>query len=220
MQYYWLNKNNNENLIIFFGGWSFDYKPFEFLKCGNNDVLMFYDYTEPLLPENIFDEKAYKNIRLVSWSMGVFIAYYLRDKLPEFSYKLAVNGTPFPVDNTRGIPERTFNLTLQYAETGLQGKFYKNVFANEDFLAKYLQTPVERSIPERVAELESLDKFIKSKQLSYDGKYYDRAIVGMQDKIIPSKNQINCWNDIAVKLECGHFPFYNFNSWDEILQCR
>ena len=181
---------------------------------------MFYDYTEPLLPENIFDEKAYKNIRLVSWSMGVFIAYYLRDKLPEFSYKLAVNGTPFPVDNTRGIPERTFNLTLQYAETGLQGKFYKNVFSNDEFLDRYNKAAVERSIPERVAELESLDKFIKSQSLTYDGKYYDSAIVGMQDKIIPSKNQINCWNDIAIKLECGHFPFYNFNSWDEILQCR
>lgn len=220
MQYYWLNKNNNENLIIFFGGWSFDHKPFEYFECGNNDVLMFYDYTDLNLPEGIFEVSDYNDIQLISWSMGVFAAYYLRDRLPEFSYKLAVNGTPFPVDNSLGIPERTFNLTLQYAETGLQGKFYKNVFSNDDFLAKYQQSPVERSIQNRVEELVSLDNFIKSSTQTYDGKYYNRAIVGLEDKIIPVKNQLNCWKDLAVKLECGHFPFYNFTSWDEILKCR
>ena len=45
MQYYWLNRQNNKNLIVFFAGWSFDSKPFEFLSCGDCDVLFVYDYS-------------------------------------------------------------------------------------------------------------------------------------------------------------------------------
>ena len=40
MQYFWLNKKNNDNLIVFFCGWSFDYKPFESLDFGENDILV------------------------------------------------------------------------------------------------------------------------------------------------------------------------------------
>ncbi len=218
MQYHWLNKNNNNDLIIFFAGWSFDYKPFECLECKDYDVLVFYDYNTLNFPQIDFSQ--YDNINLICWSMGVFIAYYLRDKLPACSIKIAVNGTPFPIDDSFGIPFRTFDLTLKYAATGLQGKFYQNVFSNEEFLKKYEQNPVERTIQNRVDELVSLDKFIKSETQSYDGKFYDRVIVGMNDKIIPVKNQLNCWQNIAVKLECGHFPFYMFDSWEEILKCK
>ena len=218
MQLHWLNKQNNDNLIIFFGGWSFDYKPFECLNFTNNDVLMFYDYTD--LSCKMPEFTNYKKIKLVTWSMGVFIAYILREKLPHFSEKIAINGTPFPVDDTLGIPHKTFNLTLQYAETGLQGKFYKNVFSNDEFLEKYNQTPVERTIENRVNELVSLDKLIKSSVLSYDNQFYITALVGRNDKIIPTKNQLNCWGEKAILLDCGHFPFYNFKIWDEILKCK
>ena len=54
MQFHWLNKQNNDRLIIFFTGWSFDYKPFEFIKCENFDVLIVYDYNNfeiPVIPE-------------------------------------------------------------------------------------------------------------------------------------------------------------------------
>ena len=46
MQFHWLNKQNNKKLIIFFAGWSFDYKPFEFLKSEDFDILMAYDYSD------------------------------------------------------------------------------------------------------------------------------------------------------------------------------
>lgn len=221
MQYHWLNRSDNRELIIFFGGWSFDYKPFEYLDCGNNDVLMFYDYTDLKFSlDEILGNKVYEKVRLIAWSMGVFVAFYLKDKLPEFANALAINGTPYPIDDEKGIPHRTFDLTLQYAEVGLREKFYKNVFSDAISLERYLKTPVDRSIADRVAELENLNKFIKGINQTYDGKFYRRAIVGMKDKIIPSKNQLNCWGEHAIKLDCGHFPFYNFESWEDILQCK
>ena len=214
MQYHWLHKNiNNNKLIVFFGGWSFDFRPFECLESNNYDVLMFYDYNNLEIPSKIPD---YEEKILITWSMGVFIAYYLKDKLPEFNRKIAINGTPYPVDNERGIPFRTFDLTLKHAQTGLKQKFYENVFANEEFLKKYLKTPVERTIQNRVEELNALNTLIKNTPLTYDEKFYDRAIVSNNDKIIPFKNQMNMWQNLAKVIDCGHFPFYNYKSWDEI----
>lgn len=213
MQYHWLNKQNNKKLIVFFAGWSFDHKPFECLDCKNYDVLVLYDYNDLTLPKI---EEAYDKKILITWSMGVFIAYLLKEILPKFDQKIAVNGTPYPVNNEFGIPQKTFDLTLKYAETGLQGKFYQNVFTNQEFLGKYLKNPIERSIENRVSELVTLDKLIKTTKIEYDNKFYNKAIVGLSDKIIPTKNQLTFWGNLAKTVDCGHFPFYNYKSWDEL----
>ncbi len=213
MQYNWLNRQNNKNLIIFFAGWSFDSKPFEYLKCEDNDVLVFYDYTEL---GNIPDIDQYDTYTLITWSMGVYVAYLLKDKLPEFNKKIAINGTVYPVDNQFGIPHKTFELTLKYAETGLQGKFYKNVFSNDSWYEQYMKNPVQRSLKNRVDELIALDNFIREQNIVYDNKFYDKALVGLSDKIIPTKNQLAFWKEKAQTIDCGHFPFYNYSSWNEI----
>lgn len=214
MQYHWLNKQNNKKLIIFFAGWSFDYKPFEFLECGDFDVLMFYDYDKLELPEIPY----YKEYFLISWSMGVFTAYLIKDKLPNFSKKIAVNGTPFPVNDDFGIPLKPFILTLRHAKTGLEGKFYQNIFAKTEEYNRYNCSAVERPIENRVSELNSLYERIKNTNLSYE-QYYDKALISNNDKIIPAKNQISFWQNNAETelLESGHFPYYNFKSWNEIL---
>lgn len=214
MQSHWLNKQNNNKLIIFFTGWSFDYKPFEFLNCKDFDVLIIYDYNDlelPQIPE-------YKEYFLISWSMGVYTSYLLKDKLPQFTKKIAINGTPFPVNDEYGIPLKPFILTLRHAKTGLEGKFYQNIFNSEEEYARYTKTQVERTIENRVSELNTLYSKIKSTEISYQN-YFDTAIISNNDKIIPTKNQINFWEGKAeIKtVESGHFLYYNFTSWNEIL---
>ena len=223
MQFTWLNKQNNDKLIIFFAGWSFDYKPFKFLACEDFDVLMVYDYNilTPFVKGGRGDFQ-YKQTYLIAWSMGVFTAYQLRAQLPEFDKKIAINGTPFPVDDEFGIPQKPFLLTLRHAKTGLEGKFYQNIFNSTEEFERYMKTPVERTIENRVEELQSLYDRIKEilKPVQDDAfAYYDKAIVSSNDKIIPTKNQLNFWQDKAETIESGHFPFYNFKSWNEIL-CR
>lgn len=215
MQYHWLNNSKNKKLIIFFAGWSFDYKPFEVLECDNYDVMMFYDYKELHLPIEI---PVYESYYLITWSMGVYIAYILREQLPEFSKKIAINGTPFPIHNEWGIPQKTFDLTLKYVDTGLQGKFQRNLFKNDESFEKYMNNKVLREIPEQAEELSVLKNSISNSKLSYD-KFYDCAIISDSDKIVPTKNQINCWkgkSDMCM-IESGHFPFYDFASWKDIL---
>lgn len=219
MQYHWLNKKDgNKKLLLFFCGWSFDYKPFERIECNDYDVLMLYDYNDLSIPIEIL---GYEEYFLITWSMGVFVAYLLKEKLPEFKEKIAINGTPFPVDNEKGIPIKTFDLTLKYVDTGLQGKFQRNLFKTEEEFQKYLQNPVAREIPNQASELVSLKKLIDKTDVDYK-KYYNRAIISNTDKIIPTRNQHNCWDNVCpvVVLNSGHFPFYDFESWNDILKCR
>lgn len=216
MQFHWLNKQNNDKLIIFFAGWSFDEQPFKFLACDNYDVLIMYDYIS--LDCEIEDFSQYGEINLIAWSMGVFAAYLLKDNLPKFNKKIAINGTPLPVDDKYGIPTKPFLLTLRHAKTGLEGKFYQNIFDKPEEFEKYTKTPVTRSIENRENELKSLYTQIKNTTINYV-HFYDKAYISKFDKIIPTKNQINFWqNNAKIEiLESGHFPYYNFKSWKEIL---
>lgn len=224
MKSYWLNNKNNKKLIVIFLGWSFDENPVKFLDCTDYDVLVIYDYNNLNIPQELKNLKTYNEKILISWSMGVFTAYLMKDLFKDFNYKLALNGTVTPVDDNYGIPIKLFELTLKHAATGLGlgGKFYKNVFQTEEEFQKYQETPVKRSVENRVSELENLYNLIKTTNIKYE-KFYDKAIVCEFDKIIPPKNQLasHKTNDISViTLPYGHGPLYNFKSWDEIIKCK
>lgn len=215
MKHFWLNKNGNSELLVFFAGWSFDENPFKFLNTDGFDVVVVYDYRDLALD---VDFSGYEKYYLVTWSMGVYIAALLKDKLPTFSKSIAFNGTTFPIDNEFGIPRRTFDLTLKFASEGLKAKFYQNVFYGEEQLEKYWLNPVERSIEERVEELQALKNMISENPVDARG-FYRIAYVSENDKIIPPSNQHNAWENLGVSvivLPDGHFPFYNFKSWKEI----
>jgi biotin synthesis protein BioG len=212
VRHYWLNRAGNDELILFFAGWGFDENPFKSLDFGSYDVLMFYDYSAngKWKVENgkLFDTEQFSTVHIIAWSMGVFIARDLKVN----GRKIAVNGTTRPIDDEFGIPKKVFELTLKHAATGLQGKFYKN--ACDTNYERYLQNPVQRSIENRVAELENLYKLINTHpptpSLRGEGAY-DIALVGMHDKIIPTANQLAFWGDKAKVLDVGHFPFYNYS---------
>jgi biotin synthesis protein BioG len=219
MNTYWLNKANNDNLIVFFAGWSFDYNPFLNLETKNNDVLMIYDYNEVEIPQVLQELNNYKRKTLITWSMGVFISYLLKDLFSDFDKKFAINGTITPVDDDFGIPKKMFELTLKHVQKGLEGKFYQNIFKTEEEYKKYETCQVQRSIENRVTELENLYSLIKIKNgIDYE-KFYDFAIVSEFDKIIPPKNQLASHKKNNVKtvvLPYGHSPFFNFLSWENI----
>lgn len=226
MKAHWLNRQNNKNLIVFFAGWSFDYNPFcSHPECGDNDLLMIYDYNNMDIPDELKTLNNYESKILAAWSMGVFTAYLNRVLFEDFNKKIAVNGTITPVDDKFGIPVKIFELTLKHAASGLGGKFYKNVFQTFKEYEEYLKNPVQRCIENRVEELENLYDLIRQQPAGFDGeKFYDCAVVCQNDKIIPSANQSashNKNNVPVISLDCGHFPFYNFSKWDEIIElCR
>jgi len=221
MKCYWLNQNSNKKLIVFFAGWSFDRYPFTGMNCSDFDVLFVYDYNSMFVPEEFSKFSNYDEKYLISWSMGVFTAYLLKDYFSDFDRKIAVNGTVTPVDNEFGIPESIFKLTLKHAEKGLEGKFYQNLFLTKQEYDMYSTYPVRRTIEDRVWELKTLYSVIEKTEINYE-KFYDIAIVCTGDKIIPPKNQIASHkknNVPVITADYGHFPYY-YLSWKEIAECR
>jgi len=99
MQTHWINKNNNKDLIVFLTGWSFDYKPFEFLDCNDFDVLFLYDYNSTDFQSNFED---YDKKYLITWSMGTYVGYLLKDVFDNLETNIkwdqAVAYIPFAID--------------------------------------------------------------------------------------------------------------------------
>ena len=70
-----------------------------------------------------------------------------------------------------------------------------------------------RSLESQKEELQNL--------MGIEGRYvsFDKVIVSNEDKIIPTKNQLNYWKNPAIieKIKSGHCPFFKFSKWSEIL---
>ena len=203
MKYKWLNKRNNQKLIIFFNGWGMDEAVVAHLDFCDFDVLMFYDYCS-LDTDFDFDKLSdYSQKYLIAWSMGVMIGTLFDIK---YDRKTAINGTLKPIDDKFGIPVRIYNFTLKgFSEAGAE-KFIKNMFKENCNLPK-----INRNFEEQKSELEALTHY----QANIDFKY-DKVIIASEDKIIPTKNQVAFWN-LEPNLDSGHAPFNHYKKWSELL---
>ena len=70
-----------------------------------------------------------------------------------------------------------------------------------------------------LAELK--DELIELQKLSAVDIDFDKAIIPLFDKIIPTQNQINFWQvkpkTKMIQLQCAHYPFFKFKSWKDII---
>lgn len=210
MKTYYKN-NGSKNLIVFFCGWAMDERPFTQLQTENYDVLFVFDYSDLKLD---FDFSKYEKKVLVAFSYGVFIASICN--LPDFDLKIAINGTLKPIDKDFGIAPKIFDLTLNSINEESMQKFYSRMFDNEDDLASFMMKLPQRTAENCKIELAKIKEYYESR----DGSDFecDKAIISENDKIFPSKSQINFWQDTDIKkVNAGHFLFYKFKSFDEII---
>lgn len=209
MKSYWLNKKQNDDLIIFFNGWGMDEKSVQHLDCGKNDVVVFYDYRDIKIED--LELSKYKNKFLITWSMGTFMSNIFFDMFNDIKTKIAINGTLKPIDNEFGIPVDIYNLTVNNFNELSCKKFIKRMFVGLEF-------PVisGRTIEELKQELIDIQNYTVTKYFSFS-----KAVISENDKIIPTKNQHNFWNtqnNVEVKnIQGGHYPFLNYKKWDDIL---
>lgn len=203
MKYKWLNKKQNENLIVFFNGWGMDESVIKHLEPEEYDVVMFYDYNDLKTDFEFSLLKNYNNVHLAAWSMGVMTATLFDIK---YNSATAINGTLFPIHNEFGIPERIYDLTLKgFNEKGAK-RFIQNMFDEECELPQ-----VDRDIENQKNELSALKTYSGNTDFKYS-----KVLISKNDKIIPTKNQCTFWN-IEPNLEGGHCPFLQFKKWSELL---
>ena len=201
MKYKWLNKKDNEKLIIFFNGWGMDESVVTHLEPEDFDVIMIYDYNNLDFDWNIIS--GYKEKYIIAWSMGVMCATLFK---LDCKSATAINGTLKPIDNEFGIPTRIYDLTIRGFSPKGREKFINNMFSNPDDLPV-----VSREFEEQKSELSAL----KNYEANQDFKY-NRVIISDSDKIIPTKNQEAFWGEKA-NISSGHCPFKLFKKWSELL---
>lgn len=214
MKTHWLKKENNKNLILFFNGWGMDENVISHLESTKKDILVVYDYNELKFDENLSN---YASIALIAWSLGVFAASQVYNKIPNIKYSIAINGTPKAIDPNYGINPKIYHLTLNnMSSTQTRDKFFSKMFDDPD---KHNKLPKpKREILNQKSELgKILQHYNLNKKTEVN---FNTAIISLKDKIIPPNNQLNFWqtNNIkVVKLDSGHYPFFNFKSWEEII---
>ncbi len=221
MEKAWLHNNDRQNLIIFCNGWGMDGGPLSFLASSDYDVYMLYDYRKL---NNIPDIGAiagkYRQVHLVSWSMGVWIGQKLFSTTAHLLHRtIAINGTLCPIDDRYGIPVRVFDATMAEFNESARAKFYKRMCREKNNLKMFLQHQPQRSLQEQGEELAALREMVDC--LPVDESIYREILVSEKDFIMPTVNQLDYWQPMPTEqvrpVSGFHFLFGLFSSWEQLL---
>lgn len=206
--------NHKDELIMLFCGWGMDEKAFSPLK-RNYDVLFVFDYSDLDFDFNV-DFSKYKKTILIAFSAGVFMAAFLQDKLLKFDLKIAINGTLKIFDTNLGLPQNSYTMMANISEKNYL-ELRKKLIYGKKHLAIFNKNQPARTIQSSLKELSALKKYYSNaKELKF---HYDKVIIGQNDEIIPYSNQFRAWMNHKNKrvMQGGHFLFYYFSSFDEII---
>ncbi|EAL9645331.1 DUF452 family protein, partial [Campylobacter jejuni] len=175
---------------------------FSHLKSDKN-VILFYDY------ENFdlnFDFKAFDELFLIAFSMGVCVANRLLKEL-NFKQKIAINGTNLGIDKSKGIHPTIFKKTLQNFKLE---HFKETLFKERKSLAKDFIFKDEKALK---IELEKLFDFALTKQ--EENLLWDKVYSSKEDEIFPPNALKNSFKNL-IFLDEPHFAFFHFKTWDEL----
>lgn len=196
---------------MLFNGWGASPQVFDTVSFPEDaDVWLFYDYRDFFVE---MPPIQHKEVHLVAWSLGVWVATYLFCSGEKFTSTTAINGTPYSIHEHWGIPKDIFVGTLQNLNPVGYRKFNRRMCGSGETLQRYLQL---ETLPdsERSAELLQLFNSIMSVPLPSDKveTFWDRAIVSTSDNIMPTANMRAYWTEIkGVKVEeidAPHMPFF------------
>ena len=108
------------------------------------------------------------------------------------------------------VPSMIYNLTVDNFNELSCSKFMKKITTNID-----LKDYCSRSIEELKNELISI------RDLNVENYFdFDKAIISSKDRIIPTKNQLNYWQNTNVEIlqvDGAHYIFDMYKKWDELV---
>lgn len=197
--------NGSKRLLLLFAGWSAEPEWFDSIRPDGFDLLVVTDYrTADTAALSGGEIDGYEEIVIVSWSFGVPAATrFMRDNpgLP-FTLRLAVNGTPWPVDDNLGIPVSIFQGTLDNLSGKTLEKFDRRMCGGPTAL------PRKRDIRELAEELKAIRHDYSGCITEADASLWDIAVIGDSDRIIPPGNQRRAWEGHArtEEIKAPHFP--------------
>jgi len=208
MKQFLINKNS-EKLLIFFTGWGCDESEFEHLKA-NSDVLLLYDYSDLNLD---FNFSKYKNVDLISFSAGVFIASIMNFNF-KINQKIAISGNPFLFDEKLGLSKEIQDILYNITEKNADD-FARNYLVKTDEEWKYFHNS-KRTLESCRKEFDKLKEFyLINKQNIKD--IYDYAIMGEEDPIFNVSAQKEFYkNRLNIIKNARHNLFFRINKYEQI----
>ncbi len=207
MKQVWLRQGTGDRLLLIFGGWGTDERLIDMSAlCGDGmDVMLCCDYRT--LDFDATPLSRYRGIRLLAWSMGVWVADRVLGPMAlPWDGRVAFNGTPFPIDDARGIPVAVFEGTLNgFSETVL-AKFRRRMCDGGETLRLFMERRPLRTVEQLRTELQALHDAVLGFDVLHPLKW-DRAVVGMRDRIFPPANQLLAWLGRAEvqTVNCAHY---------------
>jgi len=212
MQYFYQN-NHSHDLIVFFSGWGCDYHQFVNLHDSKN-VLILYDYQNLTLD---FDFSQYRNIYIIAYSAGVFVASIMADKIPNIRQRIAVCGNPYLFDETLGIAPQTIQVFKDITLDNYLDFRKKYMVFNDEEFEKYNRLQSLRTLESCQAELAILLGMYQ-KNKSHINPTFDKAIMAENDLIFNLKAQKGFYKErLSIIPNARHHIFFHFNCFEDII---
>ena len=162
MKQVYIIKDRHPRLLLFFAGWGADETPFKDYQPADSDYMLCYDYRTLDFDASLL--KTYQEINVIGWSMGVWAASRVMDKLQEADTSLiiknsiAINGTPYPIDDTCGIPSVIYHGTLEGLTGSSLNKFLRRMCFNGEAFKEFLNITPRRPLEELKEELAEIER--------------------------------------------------------------
>ncbi len=188
-------------LVLFFLGYAFTPESIAHLDSGTYDLSAVYDYRSLDLDKSVLEKR---EIILVAHSMGVWAANKVLKDVP-LKQAIAINGTPFGIHDTFGIPPETFKRTIDRFDFEL---FKKWCFLSD---ASKVNFPFAKNPREELCAL-----YEASSEKVEENVRWDKAIVSKKDLVFPPTASA-CFQCPVKTLSAPHYPFFKLSSLEEIL---
>ena len=201
MREHWIKKEEGRDLLLIALGWACDERAAAHVVPDGYDVLCTFDYRDirPLPPGLA---APYRRIVLLAWSFGVRAAERICRDIP-LDRAIALNGTPYPVDDRLGIPRRSMLVTQKGIRRAGTEAFARKAYA--EYYDPATSSPRDRTNEELCDELSVLCDL--SAEPHTPRIEWNRAVVGLRDGIFPVPHMLACWGDRALTADLPHYPF-------------
>ncbi|MCZ2661847.1 malonyl-ACP O-methyltransferase BioC [Bacteroides fragilis] len=191
-------RETGSEVILFFTGWGMDETPFIHYLPQHRDLIICYDYRSLDFDKTLLS--TYTQIQVVAWSMGVWAAsQVLQGSNLPITQSIAINGTPFPIDDARGIPPVIFEGTLNNLSEATLQKFRRRMCGSGSDFKAFCEIAPQRTVEELKEELTAIHR--QYNELPPSAFVWNKAIIGESDHIFPSRNQEQAWEGHCTEIQ-------------------
>lgn len=205
-------------VIVFAAGWAGSDELVRHLILPQGyDFLCLFDYRtlpSPVEAEALYAQlQPYTHKHLIAWSFGVWAAAQIFGESPlHWDSATAINGTPIPISDTYGIPERAFAVTVRSIGSAGTLKFLERMCGTPEILREYYKHRSTRGLEEIYDELTTLQRQVLAAAPPAKS-IWTAAIIGGQDAIFPPENMARYWAEAGVPYtivqDMPHYPLHD-----------